>query len=86
MAMEKCIISTALGAEGINFENGVNMLIANNRDEFYEAIERCIADEEFCRSIGLNARRLVEQQHDINVVSNKLVSLYQSVLAAHKSS
>jgi glycosyltransferase involved in cell wall biosynthesis len=82
MAMEKCIISTSLGAEGINYKNGENILIANDRDEFYDAIAHCIADEEFCRKIGLNARRLVEQQHDVNVVTNKLVNLYQRLLPA----
>jgi len=79
MAMEKCIISTSLGAEGINFTNGVNILIANNRQEFYDAIERCITDEEFCRNIGLNARRLIEEQHDVHVVAPRLVDFYQSV-------
>lgn len=79
MAMEKCIISTALGAEGINFTNGANILIANNRQEFYDAIERCITDEEFCRNVGLNARRLIEEQHDVHVVAPRLVAFYQSV-------
>jgi len=79
MAMEKCIISTSLGAEGINFTNGVNILIANNRQEFYDAIERCITDEEFCRNIGLNARRLIEEQHDVHVIAPNLVAFYQSV-------
>ncbi|UOE49522.1 glycosyltransferase family 4 protein [Mucilaginibacter sp. SMC90] len=79
MAMEKCIISTSLGAEGINFTNGSNILIANNRQEFYDAIERCITDEEFCRNIGLNARRLIEEQHDVHVIAPSLVAFYQSV-------
>jgi glycosyltransferase involved in cell wall biosynthesis len=82
MAMEKCIISTSLGAEGLNFTNGENILIANDFDEFYDAIKRCITDEEFCRYIGQNARKLIEQQHDINVATNKLVSLYQRLLPA----
>jgi glycosyltransferase involved in cell wall biosynthesis len=82
MAMEKCIISTSLGAEGINYKNGVNILIANNRDEFYEAIKKCIADEEYSRSIGLNARKLIEKQHDIHVATNLLVGLYRSLLPA----
>jgi len=82
MAMEKCIISTSLGAEGINYTNSENILIANDRDEFYNSIAHCIADEEFCRKIGLNARRLVEQQHDVNVVTNKLVNLYHTLLPA----
>ncbi|GAB2985915.1 glycosyltransferase family 4 protein [Mucilaginibacter puniceus] len=80
MAMEKCIISTSLGVEGINFTNGENVLIANTRDEFYRAIKRCIKDEAFCRTIGKNARSLVEQQHNNNKVVSSLVSFYQSLL------
>ncbi len=80
MAMEKCIISTSLGVEGINFTNGENILIANTRDEFYQAIKRCIKDEKYCHTIGANARKLVEQQHDNNTVANSLVSFYQSLL------
>lgn len=77
MAMQKCIISTTLGAEGINFEDGKNILIANNKEEFYYAIQRCITDEEYCKKIGLNARHLIEQQHDINIVINNLIDFYR---------
>lgn len=79
MAMEKCIISTALGAEGINVENGKNIMIANNTDEFYRAIKRCITDEHHCREIGRNARRLIEEQHDVNTVTQQLANFYQSI-------
>jgi glycosyltransferase involved in cell wall biosynthesis len=80
MAMEKCIISTSLGAEGIKFTDGENILIANSYDMFYDAIQRCVADEKYCRYIGLNARKLIEQQHDISVVTDKLVILYNKLL------
>jgi glycosyltransferase involved in cell wall biosynthesis len=80
MAMQKCIISTSLGAEGINFKDGVDILIANDQDEFYEAIKRCSADEEFCKSVGLNARKLIEDEHDINKVTKKLVEFYQQMV------
>lgn len=80
MAMQKCIISTSLGAEGIKFENGVNILIANNQEEFHEAIKLCIADEEFCKYIGLNARKLIEEQHDVNKVTKNLVAFYKAVI------
>lgn len=80
MAMQKCIISTSLGAEGIDFENGVNILIANDQYEFYDAIKHCIADEEFCKQIGLNARKLIEEQHDVDKISKNLVSFYEEVI------
>ncbi len=80
MAMQKCIISTSLGAEGINYEHGVNILIANNQDEFYDAIKICITDEEYCKQIGLNARKLIEEQHDVNKVTKNLVEFYNSII------
>jgi len=76
MAMEKCIISTPLGAEGISYTDGVNMLIAYNRDDFYRLIRKCIVDEEYCRKIGRNARKLVEQQHDLNKATAELAAFY----------
>jgi glycosyltransferase involved in cell wall biosynthesis len=79
MAMQKCIISTSIGAEGINFENGTNIIIANDQDEFYDAIERCITDEEYCRTIGTNARKLVEKQHDVNIVTHDLAQFYEKL-------
>jgi len=77
MAMQKCIISTSLGAEGINFTNGHDILIANNREEFYNAIQQCIRDEDYCIQLGKNARLLAEKEHDIKVVIKNLVAFYQ---------
>lgn len=77
MAMEKCIISTSLGAEGISYEDGKNIIIANNREEFYQAIKLCIKNESYCREIGLNARALIEQQHDNDKVIGQLVDFYK---------
>jgi glycosyltransferase involved in cell wall biosynthesis len=80
MAMQKCIISTSLGAEGINFTDGTNIIIANNTDEFYSAIQKCIADEHYSREIGLNGRKLVEEQHDLTAITTDLVGFYQSII------
>ena len=82
MAMQKCIISTTLGVEGIAVEDGKNVLIANTKDEFYDAIKRCITDEEFCKQIGINAHQLIEQKYDISIVTNSLVDFYKSLIAS----
>ena len=80
MAMQKCIISTSLGAEGITYKNGVNILIANTREEFLKAIKRCIADEDYCKAVGINARKLIEEQHDQQKMTSILIEVYQSLL------
>ena len=82
MAMEKCIISTSLGAEGINYTHGENIIIANTLAEFHEAINRCIADEAYCRRIGKNARKLVEQHHDYIAITANLAGCYNRMLTA----
>ncbi|RCH55636.1 glycosyl transferase family 4 [Mucilaginibacter hurinus] len=82
MAMQKCIISTTLGAEGIDYEDGHDILIADNREDFYDAIRRCITDESFCRKIGANARALVERHHNVEGVTDKLIRYYREMLDA----
>ena len=80
MAMQKCVISTSLGAEGINYVNGRDILIANTVEEFYQAIKHCISDEAFCREVGVNARKLIEADYDIQLITQKLVDFYTSCL------
>lgn len=82
MAMQKCIISTSLGAEGINFVNGRDLIIANDRQEFLEAIKHCITDEDYCKEVGRNARLLTEKEHDIDVVTKNLVKFYDACCAS----
>jgi glycosyltransferase involved in cell wall biosynthesis len=82
MAMQKCIISTSLGAEGIDYKHGHNIIIADSREEFYDAIQRCIADETFCHQVGRNARQLVEQQHNLEGVTDNLIAYYRALLNA----
>lgn len=79
MAMQKCIITTTFGAEGINYQNGHNILIADDREQFHDAIKRAISDENFCKQIGINARKLVEQEHDTNKVTSQLIAFYREI-------
>jgi hypothetical protein len=41
---------------------------------------KCITDEHYCREIGRNARKLMEQQHDVNTVTRQLADFYQSIV------
>jgi len=79
MAMQKCIISTSLGAEGINYTDGENILIANDYDEFYEAIKLCIADEEYTKNVGRNARKLIEEQYNVDKITKMLLEFYNTI-------
>ena len=80
MALGKAIISTTIGAEGIDYKNGENILIANTPEEFLEAVEKCSESREFCNFIGSNARKLIEEKHNLDLITQKLEKFYKMVL------
>ncbi len=80
MALGKTIISTTIGAEGINYEDGKDILIANTPEEFSKAIAQCINDKDYCALIGKNARKLTENDHNITKIIDKLIRFYNKVI------
>jgi len=80
MAMGKAIISTSIGAEGIRYTHGKNILIANTPDEFLAAVAKCIQNPQLCSSLGQNARRLIEEEHSLEQVIANLEKFYSQVL------
>lgn len=81
MALGKAIVSTTIGAEGIECENGRNILIADSPEAFAEAIERCVKDPQLCRRLGENARKTAEEYYDNEVIIRKLLNFYKELQA-----
>ena len=80
MALGKAIVSTEIGAEGIAYTHGINILIANTPEEFLNEIEKFVSNKAYCDEVGANARKLIENNHDIGTITQKLLSFYQRVL------
>jgi polysaccharide biosynthesis protein PslH len=54
------VVSTLIGAEGIDFIDRENILIANNPDQFSKAICQLLKDIKFSQKIGIAGRNRVE--------------------------
>ncbi len=80
MAYGKTIISTEIGAEGINYKNGENIIIANNPEDFSEKAKKISSKELDHRKIGMNAREHVTNNYDQQLISKKLISFFETVL------
>lgn len=80
--MKKCIISTSLGAQGINYEYRRNILIADIADEFYKYIVQCTTDRNLCDQLGENARKLVERKYNFKLFAPRLHSFYLNLIEA----
>ncbi len=57
MSLGKCIISTNIGVKGINCTNHKNILIANTKNEFIEAMCFCIQNPKKVNKIGNEAKK-----------------------------
>lgn len=72
MAMGKTIITTEMGAEGLEVENEKHLFIANTADDFVQAIGRCIKTPDICTFIGEKARNFVFLHHNNDLISKKM--------------
>ena len=61
MAMEKPVISTTIGAEGLPVHDGAQLLIADDPKTFAEAVVKVLSDAEFATRLGTDAAQLVRQ-------------------------
>jgi glycosyltransferase involved in cell wall biosynthesis len=84
MALARPVIATTIGAEGIPYTAGKNILIADKPEEFTAAIGKCIADRAFCEEVGRAARELIEEEYQNEACTGKLVAFYQRVLDSRK--
>lgn len=82
MALGKTVITTPIGAEGLDIENGKNIFIAHTPREFVEIIEKCINTPDICKIIGENARRYVALNHNNQIITTHIISLYHELLRA----
>lgn len=80
MAAGKAIITTSIGAEGINYENGQHLLIAKDAKSFADAIVRLCNDSALRETLGSNARMLIAKEHDNTKLMQKLIAFYNELL------
>jgi glycosyltransferase involved in cell wall biosynthesis len=76
MAMEKPIITTSVGIEGIECKLGRDVLVADEPAQFAEAVCHCIEDKTFKEDLGKLARKFIEENGSIDQATAKLIGFY----------
>ena len=80
MAMGRPVVSTTLGAEGLDVTPEENILIADTPDQFVNHIIRLLASPETASRLGTAGRQLVVQKYDWPLCLRRLESLYDRLL------
>jgi len=71
-AMAKPIVSTRVGAEGLEFVDGEEIVLADEPSEFARAVVDLLVDPVRRRTMGLAARRRVEIQYSMPALRSAL--------------
>ena len=84
MAMGKTVITTMVGAEGIQYSEYNNIIIADTPTKIIETICRITTDPNEIQRIGKNARKLVEDIYDNKKIIDRLLIFYDEISKTKK--
>lgn len=81
MAMKKSVVSTSVGAEGLDVTNGCELLLADNPEQFAKQIDTLLSDRAKARRMGEAGRTLVERRYGWDALAVKLERFMQRLVA-----
>jgi glycosyltransferase involved in cell wall biosynthesis len=76
LALGKPIITTSIGAEGIEITDGENIFIADNSDTFSKRLTELIENTEKANLLSLSGRKFAIDNYGYIAVANKLADFY----------
>jgi glycosyltransferase involved in cell wall biosynthesis len=80
LAMGLPVVSTSVGAEGIEAEHGAHLLIADTPKDFAHAVVSVLRDPDLADQIGRNGRALVSAKYSWKATGDELLSVYEDYL------
>jgi glycosyltransferase involved in cell wall biosynthesis len=79
MLSQCAIITTSIGAEGIEYIDGKHLIIANDKSQFINAIKKLTENSDLASEIGRQARQFVIENHDNRKLMKNLEIFYLKV-------
>jgi glycosyltransferase involved in cell wall biosynthesis len=80
MSLGKCIISSSVGAEGIEYTNGKDIIICDKPEDWIKAIIDYFRDPEKFSMIEINSKKLIEDVYDNRKVTQQYLQLYKELI------
>jgi sugar transferase (PEP-CTERM/EpsH1 system associated) len=80
MAMEKAVVSTSIGAEGLPVKNGIEVLLADTAGSFAASVINVLNDPARAKSIGCRAAKTVREQFGWEKVAQRFAAICQNAV------
>ncbi|GAB4249627.1 MAG: hypothetical protein Kow0027_12620 [Saprospiraceae bacterium] len=81
MALQRAVLTTPIGLEGIPAQNGVHVLSAETAREFVLNVELCLNQPDVATSLGQAARQLMEREFDLYAIGRRVFAEYERLCA-----
>ncbi|MFO7874435.1 MAG: glycosyltransferase family 4 protein [Bacteroidales bacterium] len=82
MAAGKAIVSTSIGAEGIDCNHDENILLADTPEEMADTILYCFSDPDKMKQLGRQARQFAAENHATGPIMDRLITFYNTFYSA----
>ena len=79
MAMEKAVVSTTVGAEGIQHTKGKDILLADEPQDFADKVVSLLNNPSKRQEMGEAGRELVCRLYDWNIIGERLNAIYREI-------
>lgn len=86
LAMGKALVSTTVGAEGIDASPSRDLIIADRADDFADHVVSLLDQPEVRHKLGTAGRRLVEDRYNWDTIVANLETLYGRCLGVERTS
>ncbi len=86
LAMKKAVVTTTIGCEGIDVEDGVNVDVADSPSSFAERIIDLFNNRKRATELGERGYQLVRERYDWKVVENQMEAAISAVVERRTSS
>jgi len=84
LALGKAVVTTSIGAEGIDIEADKHVMIADSAHDFANKTIFLLKNPVAARKMGIEARRIIEKNYDWRVVNEKMNLVYSNILKAKR--
>jgi sugar transferase (PEP-CTERM/EpsH1 system associated) len=79
LAMEKAVVSTSIGCEGLDIIPGKHLLVADRTEKFAEFTIQLVKNRETRRELGENGGRIVRERYDWDAIARNLENMYEKI-------
>ncbi len=85
MALQRVVLTTTIGLEGIDARHQKEILLADTLSEIINNLQFCYGNPEKMIKIGQNAQALIANQYDNYAIAQTLINEYQHLMPVTKS-